>query len=238
MHNIKYLFQNINIINVLLLVLITFFVIYSVLPSFYADIRYALPAIEKTLGVAEKSESVFSPPSPAEYLIIGDDNIFHPERIIPREKKVEKEVPKPDFVLYGTMVSDELGIAYLADLKAPRTTTGRGARQIPVREGDVLSGFIVKDIEANRVVMVRGDERMVVNIFDKRKTRTPEPTEPVAKPSPGQPAQAVQPVSQTSPTPQVVGAQQPASTKQPRVIPPPKSAFESTVRDFFDRSNR
>lgn len=248
MQKIKYFFRNINLINTLLLVLITFFVIYSILPSFYTDIKYFLPAIEKRHEVAEKTESVFSPHSPAEYLIIGDDNIFHPERIIPREKLVEKEVPKPDFVLYGTMVSDELGIAYLEDIKAPRTTTGRGKRQIPVREGDVLSGFTVKDIEANRVIMVRGEERMVVNIFDKRKTRTSEPTESVAKPSPGQPAQAVQPAIQQAPAQAIQPIRRPVPDRQRAVAapqppargdsaerPPPRSAFESTVRDFFDR---
>jgi len=251
MNNIKYLFQNINIINALLLVLITFFVNYSILPSFYTDIKYTLPSMKKSVGVAEKSEPVFVPPSPTEYLIIGDDNIFHPERIIPLEKKVEKEVPKPDFVLYGTMVSDELGVAYIEDLKAPRTTTGRGKRQIPVRKGDVLSGFTVKDIEANRVVMVRGEERMVVNIFDKRKARTPEPAESVAKPSPGQPAQAVQPAIQQVPAQAAQPARQPVPSRQravelpqrptrgdSAVRPPPRSAFESTVRDFFDRPNQ
>lgn len=236
MQNLKFFLNSINILNVLLLALIVFMVHYSVLPFFYTDIKYTFPTIKKAVGESEKSGPELDTPSPTEYLIISDDNLFHPERIIPREKKVELVLPKPDFILYGTLVSDDFGVAYLEDIKAPRSSSGRGKRQIAVRKGDVLSGFTLKEIESNRVVMVRGEERITVNIFDKRKPRPSESPVPLVQPKSVQPAQVVQPTRQPAPAQQkAVGLPQPETPQEKRVRPPPRSSSEAIIRDFFDR---
>ena len=109
-------------------------------------------------------------------MIISEENPFHPERKIPVEKKAEQPLPKPEFVLYGTLITDDLKMAYLEDLKAPRSTSGRGKRQVALKQGDSLSGFRVKEIEAGKVVMVRGDDRIIVPIIDPAHTREGQAT--------------------------------------------------------------
>jgi hypothetical protein len=72
------------------------------------------------------------------------------------------------------MVSDEISTAFMEDLKAPRSTPGRGTRQVALRKGDSLSGFTLQQIEQEKIVMVRGEEKIVVSVVDpaKPKART------------------------------------------------------------------
>jgi hypothetical protein len=181
---VKYYFKNITVLNVLLLIAIISMVDYSLLPFFNTHIKYVLPSQRPPAETAEGKQAEFSPPSPSDYTIISEENLFHPQRIIPPEKKVEVELPKPDFILYGTMVSDDLSIAFLEDLKAPRNTPGRGKRQVAVKRGDTFSGFTLKEIEQDKIVMVRGEEKMMVAVVDpqKPKTRASVATTTSAKP--------------------------------------------------------
>jgi len=199
-----------------------------------------LPVQKKAAEEEEVREYEFSPPSPADYMIIAEDNLFHPERIIPPEKKVEQELPKPEFILYGTMITDDLGVAYLEDLKAPRTTPGRGNRQVALKKGGALSGFTLKEIEADKIVMVRGEEKMIVHIIDPQKPKQRVEPVPVSQQAPARPAQAPQKDKPAKSTSQQTSAAKkilPPPKEQPNRLPP-RSAFESTVRGFFDRPNR
>jgi hypothetical protein len=240
MGKLKYFFKNITILNISLLTIIIGMIHYSVIPFFHADIKYTLPLQKKAIVTEEANQTEFSPPSPTDYMNIAEENLFHPERRIPPEKKVEQELPKPDFVLYGTMVTDDLNVAYLEDLKAPRTTPGRGKRQVALKKGDIFSGFTLKEIEADQIVMVRGEEKMLVHIIDPQKPKTRTQLTPVVQKAPAQPAQSPQkgtPTSSTSKKAPIAKELLP-TPKEPPVRPPPRSGFESTVREFFDRPNR
>jgi hypothetical protein len=166
---LKTVIRNINILNILLLTVILIFTGYSIAPLLEAKITYPLPPAKKHLNVLEEKEDA-TPlshlPSVLEYALIGDNNLFHPERKIPVEKKAEQPLPKPDFVLFGTLITDDLSMAYLEDLKAPFSTTGRGKRQIALKKGNTLSGFMLKEIESDKIVMARGDEKITVSIND------------------------------------------------------------------------
>jgi len=189
MYKMKNLIHNISVLNVLLLSLVLIVLLSELSPLFQGGFRYS-PREEKkieqlTRETAKENETL----SPAEYASIADANLFHPQRIIPPEKKEEQPLPKPEFVLYGTLIFEDSGIAYLEDLKAPRRTAGRGTRQIPLREGDTLSGFILKQIAADRVFMRRGEEIITVKIHENRtqkikdvskKDTQPTKTEPLA----------------------------------------------------------
>src|SRR4030042_3730789 len=165
MHKLKYIFRNINLLNIILITAIIILSNYTVLPMFNMNIKYTLPAGKKIVGDDEKpAESHI--PSLTDYTMIAEDNLFHPGRKIPVEKKDEQPLPKPDFVLYGTLITDDLSLAYLEDLKVPRSTPGRGKRQTAMRKGDSMSGFTLKEIETEKVVMVRGEERIIVPITD------------------------------------------------------------------------
>ena len=103
--------------------------------------------------------------------MIAEENLFHPERKIPAEKKVEQALPKPEFVLYGTLITDDIKLAYLEDRKAPYNTPGRGKRQTVLKIGDTMSSFTVKEIDTDKVVMVRGEDRIEVNVIDPAKPK-------------------------------------------------------------------
>ena len=190
----KYYFKNITVLNVLLLIAIISMANYSLLPFFNTQIKYVLPSEKPPAETAEGKQAEFSPPSPSDYTIISEENLFHPERKIPPEKKAEVvvELPKPDFILYGTMVSDDLSIAFLEDLKAPRNTPGRGKRQVALKKGDSFSGFTLKEIEQEKIVMLRGEETIIVSVIDSQKPKTRAIVTPASQKTPGQPPQKTQ----------------------------------------------
>jgi hypothetical protein len=148
-------------------------------------IKYAVPAGKvKAEAQAEAPAEKVQSPSPVDYIMIGENNLFHPERIIPPEKKDEKALPKPELVLYGTIIGGDTRVAYIEDKKSPRTTAGRGPRQMVVKKGDVLSGFVITGIEPDRVVLVRGEETMTVHLSDESK-RKGEPGKSTPGSAPG-----------------------------------------------------
>jgi len=163
---LKKILRNINILNIILIAAVTAFAAYSIFPTLEMKVKYALPAAKKIEETADKEPGELKIPSVMEYTAVVDENLFHPERRIPPEKKEEQPLPKPDFVLYGTMISDDLSLAYLEDLKAPRNTPGRGKRQVALKKGDSMSGFILKEIETDKILMVRGEEKLTVAMID------------------------------------------------------------------------
>jgi hypothetical protein len=176
---LKYLLRNITLLNIILAAAVFFFADYMVLPFFNMGIRVALPVASRvTPGEAASAQKPAGAksPSPADYLIIADQNLFHPERKIPVSTVAAAPLPKPDFVLYGTLVSGDgdLGVAYMEDKKSPRSTPGRGKRQSALRVGDSLSGFTLKEIGKDSVTMQRGQEKMVVMLDDSQNPKTRE----------------------------------------------------------------
>ncbi len=174
MIRIKYILQNMNVVNGLLAIAAAAMVYYIVIPFFNPDIRVSLPAVKETKAESYKITALPQSISPADYAVIGDQNLFHPERIVPPEKKEEKAIPKPEVILYGTLITDQLSIAFVEDRKAPRTTPGRGKRQMALHKGDQLSGYILREIEANRIVFTKGEEKIVVRLEEGEKRKASE----------------------------------------------------------------
>lgn len=169
--------RNLNLLNLLLLSAAALFVICSIFPSFPVEVRYSVPVSKNHAKEEEFRNAQPRIFSIAEYANISEDNLFHPERKIPAEKKDEQPLPKPEFVLYGTLVTNDVRVAYMEDMKAPRSTTGRGKRQTALKKGDSLSGFTVSEIGEDKVVMVRGKEKMVIAVHNpSRKTEAVQST--------------------------------------------------------------
>jgi hypothetical protein len=168
--------RNINLLNILLLAIVAVFALRVFMPALYQVIRYPLPPAKKIIEVEKEPLLQQKTPSLADYMIISEENPFHPERKIPVEKIAEQPLPKPEFVLYGTLITDDLKLAYLEDLKAPRSTSGRGKRQVALKQGDSLSGFALKKIEAGKVFMVRGNDTIIVPIIDPAHAREGQTT--------------------------------------------------------------
>ena len=169
---LKRILRNINILNIILIAAVIAFAAYSIFPTLEMKVKYALPSAKKIEGANAGETGEAEVPSLTEYTAVVDDNIFHPERRIPPEKKAEQPLPQPDFVLYGTMISDDLSLAYLEDLKAPRNTPGRGKRQVALKKGDSMSGFVLKEIDTDKILMVRGEEKLIVAMNDPEKPKT------------------------------------------------------------------
>ncbi len=189
MQKVRRMLSNLNVINVILAAVFLFFLGYAVLPMLGRTVRISVPAPkgrQTAAPAAAKPEDVKTP-SPADYVVIADQNLFHPERKIPVEKKnAAAPLPKPEFVLYGTLLTDDLHIAYMEDRKAPQNSPTRGTKQIPVRLGESLSGFTLKEIDTNKVVMARGEEKIDVFLTD---TKTPKNRDvgPAQQPPPAGP---------------------------------------------------
>jgi len=163
--------RNINILNIILMAVVVAFAVYSVFPTLEMKVKYALPSAKNPAEKTDEESGEPEIPSITQYTSIADENLFHPERRIPPEKKEEVPLPKPEFVLYGTMISDDFSLAYLEDMKAPRNTPGRGKRQVALKKGDSMSGFILKEIQTDNVTMVRGEEKLIVAMNDPQKPK-------------------------------------------------------------------
>lgn len=171
MARLRYLLKNANLLNLALVMTLAYLVKSIVLPYFSDGVTYTPPVVKKEAAAAPAKPAEPKGPSPFDYVIIGEQNLFHPERKIPLPKVEAPPLPKPDFVLYGTMETAEFSLAYMEDKKAPRTTQGRGKRVTTLKLGDSLSGFVLKDVDVDKVVMLRGDETMVVHLNERGKVR-------------------------------------------------------------------
>jgi hypothetical protein len=63
---------------------------------------YSLPGIKARPPGQEGPRADLQPKLPSDYAVIGETNLFHPDRVIPVDRKAE--VPQADVVLYGTMI--------------------------------------------------------------------------------------------------------------------------------------
>jgi hypothetical protein len=168
--------RNIHVLNLALAAVILYFAYYLLFPLTERPVIYNPPPVKK--AAPEKTET--GPPlqqtlNPMEYIVIADQNLFHPERKIPPEKKAEAPLPKPEFVLFGTLITSDMEIAYLEDKKAPPVMTpGRGKRQTALKKGETLSGYILKELFKDRVVMNRGEETTVVYLNDAQSPKARE----------------------------------------------------------------
>jgi hypothetical protein len=208
MRIIRYLARSINPLNILLLIIVVAAAVIVLFPLMKMNAGYSLPQIKlKTVDETEKPQEKSGNILPSDYTVIGELNLFHPERRVPVDKKAD-EIPKPELILYGTMVQDNVQYAFIEDKKSPKTTPGRGNRQTTVKKGDVVGGFIVSEIKADRITLTKGDETMVVLLAntDKRKDSTGA-QRPTQTTTPGTPSQTT-PGSPFGATPGTTGPMQ------------------------------
>lgn len=193
--------RHINVLNLLLLAIAAALAAHVLPPLLNVGVSSTPPAPKKIAEGKEEKPAVPQPLSAMEYVVIAEQNVFNPERKIPAEKKDEKPLPKPEFVLYGTLITDDTSIAFLDDLKAAYTTPGRGKRQKTLRIGSTLSGYTLSEVYPDRVIMVRGEDRMELRVIDASHAKSREnagsPTGAVAAaqqaPAAGSPTAAQRP---------------------------------------------
>ncbi len=252
----RWIISNVNVVNIVLAAVLVVFANNMFLPLFGKGAKITIPSPKKQAAVPAKTTEKpadSKSPSPSDYFLIAEQNLFHPERKIPPEKKdiADKPLPKPEFVLYGTLVQDDFSIAYMEDRKAPQSSPSRGKKQIPLRLGQSLSGFILREIDADKVVMVRGDEQLEVQLNDPSKSKTresstgvpiaqqaPPPIQPAQPVTAGQqhPAQPVQAATQQRQPARAALRQPPAPIAQPPASAPPAGPSPADIfQQLFKR---
>jgi hypothetical protein len=180
---IRYLARSVSLLNVLLGALLAAILTYALFPLLSVKGPFKpVAATSGQSGGADKAQPV-QVPSPSDYAVVAENNLFHPDRKIPAEKK---QLPKPELALHGTLITGDVALAYVDDKQAPYSTPGRGKRLRVLRIGDVISGFVLKEIEAQKITLVRNEEIMTVSI-DTAKVRIDEGApKQAAAPSPPQ----------------------------------------------------
>jgi len=177
---VRYLIRNATVMNMVLFAVVVALVVVTAVPLVRVRHGYSLPGIKAKPPGQEGPRADLQPKLPSDYAVIGEANLFHPDRVIPVDRKAE--VPRPEIVLYGTTI-DTVRLAFIEDKKNPVTTPGRGKRQRVVKLGEEVGGYTVAEIGTDRIVLVRGEDRMTVQLSppDKRKAsdEPPQPQQPV-----------------------------------------------------------
>ncbi len=197
--DLKQVTKNVNLLNGILIALSLVFAYDNLYPQSNAKLSFVLPPLKKKpVEKIQNEPPKVQIPSPMDYVAIADQNLFHPERRIPPEKKAEAALPKPEFILYGTLITPDLRMAYLEDKKAPVSTPGRGKRQSALKKGEFLSGYTVKEIMADKGVMTRGEESLTVLLDDQKTPKAREGSTITAASHPQMPGLPSTPPSTTA----------------------------------------
>lgn len=235
MNYLHYLLRNITPLNIFLALVLVILLDYITAPLFGTGISLQLPEVRKEAAPPEDLRPQEQAPSISDYTVIAEQNLFNSGRTIPvLVKKDDKPViPKPEVILYGTLISDDLSLAYIEDKKSPQNTPGRGKRQTALKKGDTISGYLLKDIEADKITLVREDDTIVVHLKDSQKPKTRE-----GIPSPTHQASAQQPAHAfTQPAVQQKAAVQepgiPSQTEKTPLTPEPAESAKRNFLDFF-----
>jgi len=207
MHALKPILRNLTVLNGILFTAVAIWVFLIVLP--FVNMRINVTAVRPVQTVQGNRTSATESLnlSPVDYTMVSEQNLFHPERKIPPEKAEEKAVPRPEVVLYGTLLMNDVSIAYIEDKKSPRTSPGRGKRQIAAEKGYNLNGYILREIKPDSIVFVKGDDRLIVRLEDGEKRRDVEiaktPMSAGAAPAGPQHSKTAVPASQTVQQPEI-----------------------------------
>lgn len=174
------LLKNINVLNIALAVLagVSFFI--WVYPLLHTNIRIEIPkGLEDVAGSDEEASNVSKPsPMAVDYAIVTDKNLFHPERRYASSNiaKEDQPIERPDILYFGSVITSEKKIAYIEDKKNPYSTPGRGKRQTHLAEGAIIGGYTLKEVNPENIVLVRGDDKFVINLRDEKDRKPGETT--------------------------------------------------------------
>jgi len=197
----KYLMNSMNILNLFLLVGVGGFFFCIIGPLLGAPQSVNIPASREISPVASPAGfDVAENTQIPDYVVIGELNLFHPNRTIPPEKPEKKDAlltPKPELVLYGTLITNGLKIAFVQDKKAAPSTPERGSRQTALKEGQTVSGYTLKMITEKTIVLANGDDQITLYL-DELKDRKGETTGAGRAPAA---VQTIQPAQRMSKTP-------------------------------------
>lgn len=170
MQSLRYILRSITPLNVILFAALVI-IAATVYPSLGRKATIELQAPADQAPPEKKEIKVSSLPDLSDYAVVGDLNIFHPDRKPPPPEEEEPDVVQAplrsvEFTLYGTLVADDVTLAFVEERTPSRRVTGRRKRISVLRVGDTISGYTLKSIEPDRVIMVRGEEEITVPLYN------------------------------------------------------------------------
>lgn len=224
----EYILRSVSVLNVILLSAAALFASSGVSHLLDAGI-FKVPSLKRGAGALHTDVKPSSVQNPAfsDYLIISEQNIFHPERKVMSES-AEKGLPPPELVLFGTIITDGFAAAYIEDKSSPYSTPGRGKRQRVLKKGNSISGFVLQEILKDRIILARGDEKLVV-------TLTPGEKKRAAEPLPAPAAVAAAKAGETKLGPTAAGSAKPAASAPAQVQKPREPARPGVIRMPFNK---
>jgi hypothetical protein len=193
------IFKNINLLNTILLAMVIIIAQYQVIPLLeykpdfsidpktYSEKMKNSSESENEEEKAKKGDLIINPGDISSYSVIAEQNLFHPERkiVIVAEKKKEappkeEEAVTTEFILYGTIVADDIRIAFMEGKVIENTPQRQMRRRINTqkkeeepekkkkrfRVGDTVEGYTLKEINTENVVLAKGDEVVTVKVYD------------------------------------------------------------------------
>ncbi len=163
--------QSINVLNMILLAAVAGMLFLTIQSFSYPQIGPITPDKKEVPAESLIELDEYQAPYMPDFLIIGEQNIFHPQRIIPADNKMEA-IPRPEIVLYGTTITSDTAFAYIEDKKNPHSSTGRGKRQKVVKIGDSIGGFVIKRITEDMIQLVRVEDTIIVFLQDRKERNT------------------------------------------------------------------
>lgn len=171
--SLKNVRKNINVLNLILVAAIAAIYFNVIAPMADGESSVKTPAARQApLSSPLKIEDPQIPPVD-DFMVIGDRNLFHPERMTPSESGTVAAEQKPDLILHGTFVSDDFRVAYVEEKRTARPMghpamqsrqSGRDRRERPIKQGEYIGGYVVKTIDAESITLLKGEDRIVVSI--------------------------------------------------------------------------
>ncbi len=133
-----------------------------------------------------------------------EKNLFHPDRRPVKRVALPSLATEgggnPQFALYGTFISPDLQMAYIEDIANPQVSSTGVQRQQALKKGDMISGFVLKEIYPDKILLVRDNEKIFVPMVERKaKKEDPEKTSEESAQQP--PLQQTEP--QNPPAPEV-----------------------------------
>ncbi len=200
----SYLLLNLILIIIIGALLVEFYNVWSAPVSLTSRTvqKKAQTAAPQTAAVEEK-------PDEAAFQAVVQKDIFRPSRAEPKlDETAKPATPVIPPKLYGTVITDIEKSAILED-QATRVTRN-------YRINDTISGFLILDIQKDKVILSREDRTIEVHLREVKVFKAPVPQHqlPPQRPMPRQDLQGGQP-------PQALPQMPAAPSGSPNILPPP-----------------
>lgn len=177
------LLRNLNVLN-LCLMAAALSLAFRLSESFNAE-PISLPP--QAQAAPEEASAIAETEPPTEVAQFSGRNLFWSEQLNPQKTEEKPLEPPPDLVLYGTLVGQDKSYAYLDNLKAPRSTPGRGKRLYVLSSGGAIGGFTLEEIREDGIVLKRGSETITVDVDARDKKGGLQKSPAYASPQPIRP---------------------------------------------------